>query len=98
MYYTVRLDKKKAIPLLIDRVEYLKQYDISRKYRLVQNAPLIINIDGLVVKVVDIPKLLVNSRDNALIAEWLNDCFTGQATLDENGEKKMNIRFIWRKQ
>jgi len=96
MYYTVRLDKRRAIPYLVDRVAYLKEYDMPRKYRLLQNAPLIINIDGLVVKVNDIPKLLVNSRDNALIAEWLNDCFTGQATLDEEGHKKPNVRFIWK--
>ena len=96
MYYTVRLSKKKAIPLLIDRVEYLKQWDMPRKYRLVQNAPLIINIDGLVVRVVDIPKLLIDSRDNATIEEWLSDCLCGQAIYNNDGDKKTNIKFVWK--
>lgn len=78
----------------IDRNEYFRKYDnVKLSYKLLQGAPLLINIEGQYIKVFDIPDLVINRSQRVLSAvnKWLTEL---RMPSNAGGE---TIEFQWRK-
>lgn len=79
----------------IDRNEYFRKYDnVKLSYKMLQGAPLLINIEGHCIKVFDIPDLVINRSQRVLSAvnKWLTDLRMPSNVVDGT-----LLEFQWRK-
>lgn len=90
---TILLDYYKANT--VDLKDFYRKFDNPRTpYRLLQCAPLLVNVEGSYVKAFDIPELVVNRNWRVLSAlnQWLLELKN-----PPNEPSKQVLNFRWRK-
>lgn len=76
----------------VDLKEFYKKYDNPRaQYKLLQGAPLLVNVEGRYIEANDLPNLIVNRRFVPIVNQWLLEL---RNPLNAGGTV---LEFRWRK-
>jgi len=79
----------------VDRGKFFAKYDNTKlSYKLLQGAPLIVNVEGRYIKAFDIPDLIINRSQRVLSAvnKWLLELHN-----PPNVASKESLEFRWRR-
>ena len=91
---TIYLDYYKAKKLTVDLKEFYRKFDNPRTpYRLLQCAPLLVNVEGHYIEAKDLPNLVINRRFVPIVNQWLLEL---RNPLNEGGKGKI-LNFVWKR-
>ncbi len=79
----------------VDLKDYYRKYDNPRaQYKLLQGAPLLVNVEGHYLEAYDIPNLIVNRSQRVLseVNKWLSEL-----RMPSNVDGGVILEFRWRK-
>lgn len=85
VYLRYKLDK------VVDRTKYFNTYSASTGiYKMLNGAPLLVNVEGSYVKAIDIPELIVYRKHLSIVNRWIQEL---KQPLETGG---IVIDFKWR--